>query len=91
MILKALLDPQDEVIVPVPFFMEYTAYVDNYGGVLRTVKTNDDFSLDVAAIAAAVNDKTKALIINSPNNPTGKVYSEKNIADLARMLDEKKQ
>ncbi len=88
-IFKSLLDPQDEVIVPVPFFMEYIAYVDNYGGVLRKVKTKDDFSLDVTAIAEAVNDKTKAVLINSPNNPTGKVYSEQNIADLARMLDKK--
>ncbi len=88
-IFKALLDPQDEVIVPVPFFMEYAAYVDNYGGVLRKVKTQNDFSLDVTAIASAVNGKTKAVLINSPNNPTGKVYSEQSIADLARMLDKK--
>ncbi|NTW07698.1 MAG: aminotransferase class I/II-fold pyridoxal phosphate-dependent enzyme, partial [Syntrophaceae bacterium] len=76
-ILKALLDPEDEVLVPVPFFMEYTPYVENYGGVIRRVKTKDDFSLDVAAMEATINEKTKALIINSPNNPTGKVYSEK--------------
>lgn len=88
-IFKTLLDPQDEVIVPVPFFMEYTAYVDNYGGVLHTVKTRADFSLDVDAIAAAINDKTKAVLINSPNNPTGKVYSERNIADLARIMEKK--
>ena len=88
-ILKALLDPEDEVIVPVPFFMEYTPYVENYGGVVRRVKTKDDFSLDVAAMEAAVNEKTKALIINSPNNPTGKVYSKENVADLSLMLEKK--
>ena len=88
-ILKALLDPEDEVIVPVPFFMEYTPYVENYGGVVRQVKTRDDFSLNVAAMEAAVNEKTKALIINSPNNPTGKVYSKENIADLSQMLEKK--
>ncbi|PKN53424.1 MAG: aspartate aminotransferase [Deltaproteobacteria bacterium HGW-Deltaproteobacteria-13] len=88
-IFKSLLDPKDEVIVPVPFFMEYNAYIGNYDGVLRKVNTKEDFSLDVAAIAAALNDKTKAVLINSPNNPTGKVYSEKNIADLARMLVKK--
>lgn len=88
-IFKTLLDPQDEVIVPVPFFIEYTAYVGNYGGVLRTVKTKEDFSLDINAIAASVNEKTKAVLINSPNNPTGKVYSEKNIAELAGMLTTK--
>jgi len=88
-ILKALLDPEDEVIVPVPFFMEYTPYVENYGGVVRRVKTRDDFSLNVAAMEAAVNEKTKALIINSPNNPTGKVYSKENIADLSLMLEKR--
>lgn len=88
-ILKSILDPQDEVIVPIPFFMEYTPYVENYGGVLLRVKTKDDFSLDVAAFEAAITDKTKAVLFNSPNNPTGKVYSEQNIADLAQMLTKK--
>lgn len=88
-ILKAILDPADEVIVPVPFFMEYTPYVENYGGFVRRVKTKDDFSLDIAAMEAAVNEKTKALIINSPNNPTGKVYSKENIAELSQMLEKK--
>jgi aspartate aminotransferase len=88
-ILKSLLDPKDEVIVPVPFFMEYAAYIDNYGGIIRKVQTHKDFSLDVEAIAAAINEKTKAVLINTPNNPTGKVYSKKNISDLARVLAEK--
>jgi aspartate aminotransferase len=88
-ILKSLLDPGDEVIVPVPFFMEYSSYIDNFCGVIRKVQTQKDFSLDVAAIAEAINDKTKAVLINTPNNPTGKVYTQKNISDLARLLDEK--
>ncbi|MGP8153135.1 MAG: pyridoxal phosphate-dependent aminotransferase [Smithella sp.] len=88
-IFKSLLDPKDEVIVPAPFFMEYNSYIDNYGGVLKKVKTMKDFSLDIAAIAAAVNIKTKAILINSPNNPTGKVYTKQNVTDLARMLDKK--
>jgi aspartate aminotransferase len=88
-IFKSLLDPGDEVIVPVPYFMEYNAYIGNYGGVLKKVKTRDDFSLDIKAIAEVINRKTKAVLINSPNNPTGKVYSKKNIADLAQMLTRK--
>ena len=88
-IFKTLLDPQDEVIVPMPFFMEYASYIDNFGGIIKKVKTHADFSLDVAAIAAAINEKTKAVLINTPNNPTGTVYSEKNITDLARLLTEK--
>lgn len=90
-ILKSLLDPEDEVIVPTPFFMEYASYIDNYGGIIRRVKTQTDFSLDVEAIATAINEKTKAVLINTPNNPTGKVYTEKNISDLARLLTEKNE
>jgi aspartate aminotransferase len=88
-ILKALLDPGDEVIVLKPFFVEYPFYIDNYGGVVKYVQTKIDFSLDIDAISKAINRKTKAIIINSPNNPTGKVYSKRNIADLARLLKEK--
>jgi aspartate aminotransferase len=88
-IFKSLLDPKDEVIVLTPYFVEYPFYIDNYGGVVKFVNTKADFSLDIKAIAKAINKKTKAIIINSPNNPTGKVYSKKNIADLARLLKEK--
>jgi aspartate aminotransferase len=88
-ILKALLDPGDEVIVLKPFFVEYPFYIENYGGIVKFAKTKTDFSLDIAAISKAINRRTKAIIINSPNNPTGKVYSKKNIADLARLLKEK--
>ena len=88
-ILKALLDPGDEVIVLKPFFMEYTFYIENFGGIVKYATTKKDFSLDIAAIAGAVSNKTKAIIINSPNNPTGKVYSEKEIAELSSMLLEK--
>lgn len=88
-IFKSLLDPKDEVIVPVPYFMEYNAYIGNYSGVLKKVKTRDDFALDIKAIEAAINKKTKAILINSPNNPTGTVYSRQNIAALARMLTNK--
>jgi aspartate aminotransferase len=90
-IFKSILDPLDEVIVPTPFFMEYNSYIDNFGGVIKKVKTQSDFSLDIDAIRTAVTEKTKAVLINSPNNPTGKVYSKKNIADLARTLAEKER
>jgi aspartate aminotransferase len=90
-IFKALLDPGDEVIVLKPFFVEYPFYIENYGGVVKYAKTKTDFSLDITAISKAINKKTKAIIINSPNNPTGKVYSKKNITDLAKLLKEKGQ
>jgi aspartate aminotransferase len=88
-IFKSLLDPEDEVIVPTPYFVEYPFYVDNYRGVVKFAKTNADFSLDIKAIAAVISDNTKAVLINSPNNPTGKVYSQQNIDDLAQLLTEK--
>jgi aspartate aminotransferase len=90
-IFKSILDPEDEVIVPTPYFMEYNAYIENFGGVVKRVKTKSDFSLDVAAIGAAITDKTKAVLINSPNNPTGKVYNKDNIVNLARAMAEKEK
>jgi aspartate aminotransferase len=86
--LKALLDPGDEVIILAPFFVEYKFYVDNQGGVSRVVNTDGDFDLDLDAIAAAVNNKTKAIIINSPNNPTGQIYSQESLAKLAGVLED---
>lgn len=88
-IFRSLLDPKDEVIVLKPYFVEYPFYIENYGGVVKFVKTKADFSLDIEAIAKAINKKTKAIIINSPNNPTGKVYSRKNIQALAALLRKK--
>ena len=88
-ILKVLLDPGDEVIVLAPFFVEYRFYVDNAGGITRVAKTKDDFSLDLNAIEKAITEKTKIVLINSPNNPTGKVYDEASIKALAALLCEK--
>jgi aspartate aminotransferase len=88
-IFKSLLDPEDEVIVPTPYFVEYPFYVDNYRGVVKFAKTSADFSLDIKAIAAAISDNTKAVLINSPNNPTGEVYGQQNIDDLAQLLTQK--
>jgi aspartate aminotransferase len=85
-VLKAILSPGDEVIVPSPYFVEYTHYTRNHGGVLKPVPTNDDFSPDIEAIRAALTEKTAALIINSPNNPTGKIYSRADIAGLSAAL-----
>ena len=84
--LKALLDPGDEVIILAPFFVEYKFYVDNHGGVSKVVSTDNSFDLDLGAIEAAVNEKTKAIIINSPNNPTGQIYSQESLAALGKVL-----
>ncbi|UCH22008.1 MAG: pyridoxal phosphate-dependent aminotransferase [Deltaproteobacteria bacterium] len=87
--LKAILDPGDEVITPAPCFVEYRFYADNHGGVLKTVPTNPDFTLNLDAISAAITEKTKAVLINSPNNPTGQVYSEESLKALGSLLEEK--
>jgi aspartate aminotransferase len=86
--LKAILNPGEEVIVLAPFFVEYNFYIDNQGGVGKVVKTNEDFSLDLDAIKQAISANTKAIIINSPNNPTGQVYSADELAALGRLLEE---
>ncbi|MFH1081554.1 MAG: pyridoxal phosphate-dependent aminotransferase [Pseudomonadota bacterium] len=88
-ILKTLLDAGEEVLTPAPFFVEYRFYVDNAGGTLKTVKTKEDFSLDLEAMADALNENTKIVLINSPNNPTGKVYDDASIRKLADLLREK--
>ena len=88
-ILKAILDPGDEVITPAPFFVEYRYYVDNHGGSLKTVSTKPDFNLDVDAVSDAITQKTRAVLINSPNNPTGQVYSKQSLNELASLLSEK--
>lgn len=88
-ILKTLLDPGDEVVTPAPCFVEYGFYASNHGGVLKTVPTNRDFSLDMNAFSSAVTEKTKAVLINSPNNPTGQIYSKESLAELGRLLTEK--
>ncbi|TEB16952.1 Aspartate aminotransferase [Pelotomaculum sp. FP] len=89
--LKTLLDPGDEVIVLAPFFMEYKFYIDNHGGVLQIAHTDEDFMLDMHAIEEAITPKTKAIIINSPNNPTGVVYDAYSLAMLGNLLKAKEQ
>lgn len=86
-VMKALLNPGDEVILLAPYFVEYNFYVDNHGGVGRVVQTDAEFNLDLEAIEAALTDRTRAVIINSPNNPTGQLYSAESIAALGRLLD----
>jgi aspartate aminotransferase len=88
-VLKTLLNPGDEVIIPSPYFVEYNFYLDNHLGVPRVAPTSPDFSLDLSAIEAAFSHRTKAVLINSPNNPTGRVYGEGDLAELGRLLSRK--
>jgi len=89
-ILKSLLNPGDEVITFAPYFGEYRNYVSNYDGILVATPPNtEDFQPNLAEFEKRITRKTKAVIINSPNNPTGVVYSEETIIKLAEILDRK--
>ena len=81
-VLKSILDPGDEVILLNPYFPEYCFYVENHGGRVVTVETDDEFEPDVARIAAAITPRTKVLLLNSPNNPTGVVYRAETLRRL---------
>ncbi len=88
-VLKTILNPGDEVIVFAPYFMEFGNYIDNHGGVTRVLPTNEQFVPRLDALEAAVTAKTKGIIVNSPNNPTGVVYSEDFIRKLGDLLRKK--
>ena len=85
-ILKSILDPGDEVIVLMPCFSEYQFYIANHGGTMVPVETDDAFLPDVERIAAAITKRTRAIILNTPNNPTGRVYPESILPDLQEVL-----
>lgn len=91
-ILKTILDPGDEVIVFAPYFLEYGAYVKNYDGVLVEISPDTEtFQPDLQELKEKITTKTKAVIVNTPHNPTGVVYSEETIKSLAAVLEEKQR
>jgi aspartate aminotransferase len=88
--LKAVALPGEDVIVNTPYFPEYRTWTENAGAVCREVPTRvSDFQLDIDALREAINDKTAAIIINSPNNPVGAVYTKENLTELAALLTER--
>ena len=85
---RAVLDPGDEVITPAPCFVEYGAYCGHFGGTLKTTPCIlPTFQPDLDALEAAITDKTRAIIINSPNNPTGCVYPQETLTRLGQIVD----
>lgn len=91
-ILKTLIDPEDEVIAFAPYFGEYNNYVANYNGKIVAISPNiPDFQPNLEEFATKITAKTKAVIVNTPNNPTGVVYSEDTIKKLAQILVEKEK
>jgi len=90
-VLKAILDPGDEVIILAPYFVEYRFYITNHAGKVVIVNTTPEFLPDIPAIRRAITDRTRAVIINSPNNPTGVIYPPRileELEDLLRSLDQ---
>lgn len=90
-VFKTLLDPGDEVIIFAPYFVEYQFYVDNHGGSCRVVPPDEDFLPDMDAFRAAFNEHTKAVLINSPNNPSGVLYSAELLREMAEIIRLKEQ
>jgi len=91
-VLKSILNPEEEVIVFAPYFMEYNFYVDNHGG--KTVPVSPDtstFEPDLNALEKLISQKTKALIINNPNNPTGVIYSEEKLKMIKQIIASKEK
>ena len=88
-VLKTILNEGDEVIILSPYFWEYLYYIDNHGGVAVVAPCDDQFQIDLPAIEAVITPKTRAIMINSPNNPSGAVYSEESIKGLAALLERK--
>lgn len=90
-VLKSLVNPGDKVLVNAPCFMEYNFYVSNHGGKLEIISPTDNFDLNFEAMEKAIDKNTAAVIINSPNNPTGFIYSSESLKKLADLLDKKKK
>ncbi len=90
-IIGALVNPGEEILVPSPYFIGYDHYAFMADAVLKTAPTDTNFHLDTAAIEAAITEKTRVMLINSPNNPTGAVYSAAELAELGEALDRASQ
>jgi len=90
--MKILLNPGDEVAVFAPFFLEYRNYIADFGGITRVVPPNPPtFQPDPEALRSSINERTRAVIINNPNNPAGVVYSEETIKAIAKVLEEESE
>lgn len=87
-IIKTVVNPGEQIIIPCPYFAEYNNYARNHEADVVPVKTTENFGLDVSTIKAALNEKTAAVLINSPNNPTGRIYTEEEVQALADLLNE---
>jgi len=90
-ILKTIIDPGDEVIIMAPYFSEYIFYIHNHQGKVVVADTNSQFDLDMEELDRKITPRTKAIIINSPNNPTGKIYDKKSLMGLVMLLKDRQK
>ena len=90
-VLKTLLDPEDEVVIFAPYFVEYFFYADNHGGTCKVVPPDENFLPDMDSLEEAIGEKTRAVLINSPNNPTGILYTDETLAEISEVIHEKER
>jgi len=90
-ILKTVMDPGEEVIIIAPFFSEYIFYIHNHQGKVVVAETDEQFNLDLEELNRKITPRTKAIIINSPNNPTGRIYDKKTLMGLVMLLKERQR
>ncbi len=90
-VLKTLFDPGDEVVIFAPYFVEYFFYADNHGGTCSVVPPDENFLPDMDALEEAIGERTRAVLINSPNNPTGVLYTEETLAEISEVIRKKER
>lgn len=90
-VLKAVLNPGDEVMIFTPYFVEYRFYVENHGGKVVSIPPCEDFTPNLEILEKSIGTSCRAIILNSPNNPTGIVYSEQLLQELAGLLERKEK
>jgi len=88
-VLKTILNPGDEVIIFAPYFAEFINYIENHGGVVKILPTDEQFFPNLDILETAINTKTRAVLINSPNNPSGAVYGDSFLSQLGEVLTRK--
>ena len=88
-IMKTLLDPGEEFVIFAPFFVEYNFYADNHGGSCKVVPPDENFLPDMEVFRSSINSKTRGVLINSPNNPSGIIYGDETLSEMCRIIKEK--
>lgn len=90
-VLKTILETGDEVIIFSPYFVEYIYYIDNAQGIPRIVPSDSQFVPDLKILEENITPKTRAVLVNSPNNPTGVVYTDETLREIGKLLDKKER